>query len=387
MPRDTGLRTDAAATKKRPFVLLSVSVVLIFTILACGFAEPDPNPGITRIVMRQHLPTITPTPLPGSEQVTDIAINQTGEIDETAQSAPPAAPVQNPQTMPATTELAAAPANSSVAIDNNAAADPANSAPVTAAGAEQQPTSQPVAAQPQPGQPLPTQTPVPTETPLPAPTDTPVPTSTPTVAPPTATPIPVGWAFNGVWSFYDPAEEGLLLLGELVNNTGVTQGVTAISGVFYDAQGQIIADGSSADFYVPLEVIPAGNPVPFELIVPGLQDAANFDLQVDAQPSNAAPRQDFQFSDVTTLAEDGYYCLTGQLLDPAGASDPVVVVAVLYNGQDQMVNYGSTYDYQIDGLAAGAPRPFEICVDQLGQEVARHELRAWSGALAELASP
>ena len=57
--------------------------------------------------------------------------------------------------------------------------------------------------------------------------------------------------------------------------------------------------------------------------------------------------------------------------------DYLVVVAILYNGQGNVVNfdyYDAPYPEDITGQET---MDFEICVDTLDQDAARHELRAW----------
>ena len=84
--------------------------------------------------------------------------------------------------------------------------------------------------------------------------------------PPTSTPVveTEGWAFANVQGYDDQYEDGLLLYGEVINNTGVAQQFEYISGTFYDAQGQIIADENSTGDYWPFKLIP-----PVELRNPG----------------------------------------------------------------------------------------------------------------------
>ena len=88
------------------------------------------------------------------------------------------------------------------------------------------------------------------------------------------------------------------MYGEMVNNTGSSQELTLVSGAFYDAQGQLIAGEESIIDYWPVDIIPPGGRLPFELTVLEIENAANFDLSVQSQPSGQTPHQNFEFSDL-----------------------------------------------------------------------------------------
>lgn len=186
-----------------------------------------------------------------------------------------------------------------------------------------------------------------------------------------------GWSFVGLRVCTDQYEGGLWLYGDLINNTGVYQELFFITGTFYNAQGQAIADEGNAYGYSPALVIPPGERVPFELTVEGVQSAANFDLRVEAQPSSQVPRQDFEFSDLDQLDEGYGYCIGGTLRNPGSElQDYLVVVAVLYDGQDRVIGFG---EHRADpkSVVGDETEEFEICVDPHDQDVARYELRAW----------
>jgi hypothetical protein len=52
----------------------------------------------------------------------------------------------------------------------------------------------------------------------------------------------------------------------------------------------------------------------------------------------------------------------------------LVIVAVLYDDQDNVVNFGDYYEPYLESDEA---LNFEICVGSPNQGVARYELRAW----------
>jgi len=171
-------------------------------------------------------------------------------------------------------------------------------------------------------------------------------------------------------------EEGLLLYGDLINNTGAPQTLIWITATFYDDQGQVVADPENVYNYWPaVDVVPVGGQVPFELAVDGLQSAANFTLRVEAEPSSEPPLQDFSFTDLSQRDEEGDYCVQGVLQGPGESLQAyLVIVAVLYDDQGNVVNFG---DYYEPYLEEDQSLTFEICVGPPNQDIARYELRAW----------
>ncbi len=166
------------------------------------------------------------------------------------------------------------------------------------------------------------------------------------------------------------------MYGELVNNTGSSQALDLITGIFYDDQGQVIAGEESIYDYWPIvDAIPSGSRVPFELIVDGINDAANYMLNVEAQPSSESPRQNFKFLELSQWSEEDDYCVEG-VIRSAGDSvqNYLVIVAVLYDEQGNVVNFG---DYYESYLESGEALNFGICVGPPNRGVARYELRAW----------
>jgi len=74
-----------------------------------------------------------------------------------------------------------------------------------------------------------------------------------------------------------------MIYGEVINNTGVYQELDVMGGLFFDNQGQVIADDRNIETHWSAEVVPPGGRVPFELVVDGIQIVADFKLSVEAQ--------------------------------------------------------------------------------------------------------
>jgi hypothetical protein len=329
-----------------PLPILVAVAGLALASLACAFLESAVPIASTAIATRTPLPTFTPM-TPG----TSLAM--------TMPEQPPAA---SPEPSPTSPPAPAAPAPASPTL-----APPPASTPTVAS--------------------VPSETPgqAPAVVPAPVPADTPAASPTPPLATsalataPTVTPIPQtsGWSFSSVRLYADQEEDSLQLYGNFINNTGTSQELFYITGTFYDAQGQVIADEESTYDYWSVPVIPTGGRAPFELTVEGIQSAANFDLRVEAEPSNETPRQDFEFSDLYEDPAGDFYCVGGSIRNPGDRlQDYLLIVVALYDNQDRMI-YFSDYYADPDYATGDEPQDFEVCVDTLSQEVTRYDLQAW----------
>ena len=168
------------------------------------------------------------------------------------------------------------------------------------------------------------------------------------------------------------------MVGELINNTGAPQQAVDISGIFYDAQDQVIQDEIDTLSYVPAEVVPVGAHIPFELVIESTQPIYRLDLLAMSEPASASPRQDFQFSNVSQQTDEkSRYCLEGQVQNSGSPlEDYLIIVAIAYNDQGNVVSFGE-YSPALPKIVIGdQTSPFEMCIDPLNQQIARHELRA-----------
>jgi hypothetical protein len=200
--------------------------------------------------------------------------------------------------------------------------------------------------------------------------------ATPVGSSPTAT--AGGWSFASVQSAADPGQAGVLVYGEAVNNSGSAQQIVRLTGTFYDGQGQVLAGTGASYDYWPIYVVPVGARVPFKLIIYGVSGFADFDLNITAQPSNMAPRQGFQFSDLNASSQASGYCVEGTLRNPGGPlQNNLTIVAILYTAQANVISFESYEEYFPEDIVGDQTLDFEVCVDPLNQEVARYEVRAW----------
>jgi len=195
---------------------------------------------------------------------------------------------------------------------------------------------------------------------------------------PTVTPTPQAWVFSGVQIYPNPYDDGLLLYGNLVNNTSTAQKLTSVLGTFYDTQNQVIAGPESSGSYWPAYVVAPGAGMPFEVNVDAIDSAADFDLNVAAEPSDEIPRQDFEFLDLNQWSEEDSYCVGGELRNPGGElQDYLVIALVLYDSQENIISFSYYEELAPDWVNDDDTLEFELCADMLGQGVARHAMQAW----------
>lgn len=362
----------ASYRSRRVFLLAGVTFSALLTLAcACGLIGSDPRLASGRIVIRRTLPTLTRTPAPNLAPAASAPEQEVAIVPQAtpANPGPAVAPAEAPTSVeiffiPTFTPVSAVAAGSTeVAAPAEIASGNAPAAPAEVAAVNPSPLA-PAAELP------------PTNTPVPVATEPPAATSTPTEIPP-PTPIPEGWAFSGVQVTPKQDGSGLLVHGNLLNNTGNAQELALVTGTFYDEQGQVVADGNTTDYW-PVAGIPQGGQVPFELVVPGLTSVANFDLRVDAQPGGTIPRQDFEFFDLNAANTGEDYCVGGKLRNPGEKlASYLVIVAVIYDEQGNVINYYDLYNQSPQDLVGDQTTDFEICVNPLNQQVAHFESLAW----------
>ena len=213
-------------------------------------------------------------------------------------------------------------------------------------------------------------------------TPTPTPTTTPTITPtpPGSTPVAVeaaeGWSFEGVRVQPGPDLRWLLVYGEAVNQSGASQSVLGIQGTFYDAQGQPLTL-DDYDEYWPMETLPDGGRMPFELTLYGPTAVDRVELQISTEPGDEALRTDLEITEVEGQENDENFCVAGQVRRPEPPlAHHAMVVAILYDADDRVINWGMGYEPANAFEGQEAVRMF-ACVERYNHVVARYELRAW----------
>ncbi len=205
------------------------------------------------------------------------------------------------------------------------------------------------------------------------------PTSPPTLTPaPTATPS--DWTFANVQVMAHPSQNGLIVVGEIVNHTGVPQDVLEISGEFYDAQGRFIAGRLKTTFEIPTNAVPvpAGGRMPFEMHVLDIDQAASYSLEVRARASTALAREFDDFINSTPVTARGRFCINSTLLRPEpGLNEYLAIALLLLDGDGRAIGLGRVYEPDVDEVMSTPAHSFQICADDDRQDVAGFLLRAW----------
>ena len=396
-------------------LLKSVLVALALSTLACGFFGGGSQPDLEKA----RLPTFTRTPLPALALETTpapIVENPSTETEEgplqpveaapdnteaspadsaegplTSSPAPPPDQVGGSEIVQPTPTLVEQP---SQGVPEGAGSEAAPAGPDSSTEGEEAQQPPPVGAENGTENPATPTSAAPAATP-PSIAATPTPLPTPTVAPDQPAPgeaedePPVepsappnqgssNWTFVSTRLEIEEIEDELVIYGEVVNDTGSSQILLLISGAFYDAEGQIVADEDDTDDYTPVDIVPPGGRVPFEMVVYDASGVANYDLWVQSEASDDFLHQDFELSDVNQVDDEGDYCLDGRVKNlGAELQDYLVIVGVLYDSQDNVVNFGEVYFSSLDDFAGDETLDFEICTDSFNQIIARHELFAW----------
>lgn len=55
----------------------------------------------------------------------------------------------------------------------------------------------------------------------------------------------------------------------------------------------------------------------------------------------------------------------------------LVIAAIFYDAQDNMVNFGDFYESSPENITGDQLLDFEICADAFNREIAHYDLRAW----------
>ncbi len=171
----------------------------------------------------------------------------------------------------------------------------------------------------------------------------------------------------------------LLVYGLALNNTDTTQKLSQITGTFYDAQGQVIAQPDHVSDYWPIEVVPAQGQVPFELTVSGVQAAASYSLSAQSQFSDQTPSQNFEFNNQSQSTRQNLDCVAAAVKnDGPDLNSYLKIIVVLFDSSNNVINFSDPYQPDdLDQVSGSQSLAFESCADPLGQSVARYEIQGW----------
>jgi hypothetical protein len=138
-----------------------------------------------------------------------------------------------------------------------------------------------------------------------------------------------------------------------------------------------VADDDDLVDDLPQSVVPAGGRVPFEILVDGPQSAARYDVTIDYVESLTPIRSDFVLTDLNQFMSFDRYCVRGTLRNSGGQLlETLVIVAVLYDDQANVINYGRTSPANYFNIHGDRTLSFEICVSPPNEGVTEYAVRA-----------
>jgi hypothetical protein len=148
--------------------------------------------------------------------------------------------------------------------------------------------------------------------------------------------------------------------------------------MFYNSQGQFVADTLDAYDRIPTDIVPAGGRLPFELTLIYGEDIAHYTLSVSAESTTITPRQDFEFSNMTQSFQRDRFCASADFRNSGeDLTHSLEVAVVLFAGDDKVINVSDAEQPDLEEVAGGRRLNVQICVDPPNQNVARYEWRAW----------
>lgn len=170
-----------------------------------------------------------------------------------------------------------------------------------------------------------------------------------------------GWRVANVCVFLE--EETLWrVFGELTNETGSSQEEVQVMVTFFAADDSSLAGDSG---YVPVNVIPVGATVPFDIVVESPTVPAEYGFDSSSTPSVATLRDNLQVSNAQLTVAGDEALITGQVYNPGpDLVDYVELIATLYDEQGAVVAMG----YELlspEELGTSESATFEILADGL----------------------
>ncbi len=279
-----------------------------------------------------------------------------------------------------------APYNPSTGANHTTENSSYNSSPVASPTPPASTPGSRVVILPTPGAPASTPTPAPTNTPLPlAPTATPRPTESATENDSDddddseSEEENINWSFSGVRANTSQVQNGMLVYGNLINHSATAQKIELVNATFFDAQGNEIGEENYIQAHWPSYVVPPHDAsMPFQLLVNGLNGAADFNLSLAASSSSNTPREDFEFSDLKQSIQFNSYCVDGHLRNAGGQlQDYLVITVVLYDKKNNVINFQDEQIYNPAGVMGDQTYHFKTCVAPPHNDVARYDLQAW----------
>jgi len=188
---------------------------------------------------------------------------------------------------------------------------------------------------------------------------------------PTPTPLPFQIASVG---FYETPVGSLWCLGEVVNHTGTDLEQVQVAVFLYDAEGQIVATGST---FTEFNVIPDGSKMPFALLFTDPPSGFSHH-QVTALSGVPVTHWGSQYLDLAIESDHGeargqqIYTVTGQVRNTGQyQAEQIRIVVTGYDAEGRVagIRRGSP---EKQTLKVGELSSFKVSLSSLGGQVVTH---------------
>jgi len=199
---------------------------------------------------------------------------------------------------------------------------------------------------------------------------------TETAIPPTPTsPTSDKWILTSLKQFTE-GDNSLIVTGEFVNNSDVTQRLSLITGDFFDETGTQIAGEEDTSDYWATDMVPPNGRLPFELTVYGINQAANFALYAQVEPISEVIFSDFQATNLEIYQELESYCIDGDVNFGDRLQDMVTILITGHNIENEIVGFGDNY-FRIPDEAERTAT-FSICIDDTEpSSISQYSIQIW----------
>jgi LysM repeat protein len=193
---------------------------------------------------------------------------------------------------------------------------------------------------------------------------------------PTPTPTPLPFQVANV-GFYETPVGSLWCLGEVINNTGAGIEQVQVAVSLYDAEGEMIATGST---FTEFDIIPNESKMPFALLF--TEPPSGFSHhQVVALSGVTVAHWGRNYMDLTIESDHGeargerVYVVTGQVRNTGQYdAEQIRIVVTAYDAEGRVagIRRGSP---EAQTLRVGESSPFGVNLSSLGSQVVTYTLQ------------
>jgi LysM repeat protein len=195
---------------------------------------------------------------------------------------------------------------------------------------------------------------------------------------PTPTPLPFQIANVG---FYETPVGSLWCLGEVINNTGASIEQVQIAVSLYDAEGEIVATGST---FTEFDIIPNEGKMPFALLFTEPPSGFSYH-QVVALSGVTVAHWGRNYMDLTIESDHGEasgeqaYAVTGQVRNTGQHdAEQIRIVVTAYDAEGRVVGIRRASP-ETQTLGVGESSPFGVSLSSLGGQVVTYtvQVQGW----------